>query len=47
MKLERNLPKSRILEIYLNQIFLGHGTYGVQAAAQTYFAKDKQFFKAE
>jgi len=40
VKLEKRLSKSRILEIYLNQIFLGHGTYGVQAAAQTYFGKD-------
>src|SRR6266516_3108266 len=30
----------RILELYLNQIYFGHGAYGVQAATQTYFNKD-------
>lgn len=32
--------KEKILEVYLNHIFLGHGTYGIQAAANTYFGKD-------
>lgn len=31
--------KDKILELYLNQIFLGHGAYGVAAAAQMYFNK--------
>ena len=38
-RLDRNLPKQDILYIYLNQIYLGHGAYGVEAAAQTYFGK--------
>lgn len=38
--LERQYTKEQILEMYLNQIFLGHGVYGVQAAAQLYFGKD-------
>lgn len=41
--IERNLSKEEILYLYLNQIFLGHGAYGVEAAAQNYFnvsAKD-------
>ncbi|MEW6547175.1 MAG: penicillin-binding protein 1A [Bacillota bacterium] len=38
--LEREYTKDQILEMYLNQIFLGHGVYGVQAAAQLYFGKD-------
>jgi penicillin-binding protein 1A len=38
-KIERNLSKNQILYIYLNQIYLGHGAYGVEAAAQTYFGK--------
>lgn len=38
-KIERNLPKDQILELYLNQIFLGQRAYGFAAAAQTYFAK--------
>ncbi len=39
MKLERTLSKDKILELYLNMIYLGHGSYGVAAAAQTYFGK--------
>ena len=39
LRLENALPKSRILEIYLNEIFLGAQAYGVAAAAQAYFNK--------
>jgi penicillin-binding protein 1A len=39
-RIERNLSKQQILYLYLNQIYLGHGAYGVQAAARTYFRKD-------
>lgn len=39
-RIERNLTKEQILYLYLNQIYLGHGSYGVQAAARTYFRKD-------
>lgn len=39
MRLERVLSKKQILTIYLNEIYLGHGAYGVEAAAKTYFAK--------
>jgi penicillin-binding protein 1A len=39
VELERRLSKDQILEIYLNHIFLGHGAYGVEAAAETYFGK--------
>ncbi len=38
-RLDQNLSKSDILYIYLNQIYLGHGAYGIEAAAQTYFGK--------
>lgn len=38
-KLERTLEKDKILELYLNQIFLGRNSFGVTAAAQTYFNK--------
>jgi penicillin-binding protein 1A len=38
-ELERRYTKDRILEMYLNQIYFGHGAYGVEAAARTYFAK--------
>ncbi|RJO67970.1 MAG: PBP1A family penicillin-binding protein [Myxococcales bacterium] len=37
---EANLTKQEILWLYLNQIYLGHGAYGVQQAALTYFGKD-------
>jgi penicillin-binding protein 1A len=38
-RLEESLPKEKILELYLNEIFLGQNSYGVTAAAQTYFNK--------
>ena len=37
---EAKLGKLDILFLYLNQIYLGHGAYGVQAAARNYFRKD-------
>jgi penicillin-binding protein 1A len=39
-KLEKRIPKQKILEIYLNHLFLGNGSYGVGSAAKRYFAKD-------
>src|SRR5437870_3718857 len=39
LELERRYSKDRILEMYLNQIYFGHGAYGVEAAARTYFGK--------
>ena len=39
LRIEQNLSKDRILELYLNEIYLGQGAYGVAAAAQTYFNK--------
>ena len=38
-RIERALPKDRILELYLNEIYLGYGSYGVAAAALNYFNK--------
>jgi len=38
-QLESRFPKERILELYLNQIPLGAGAYGVESAAQRYFGK--------
>ncbi|MBD0270670.1 MAG: PBP1A family penicillin-binding protein [Acetobacteraceae bacterium] len=38
-RIEQALSKDRILEIYLNEIYLGSQAYGVAAAAQTYFNK--------
>lgn len=39
VRMESRLGKDMILEIYLNKIFLGHGAYGVGAAASRYFDK--------
>lgn len=38
-KIERSLNKKRILEIYINQIYLGERSYGFSAAAEVYFSK--------
>ena len=38
-RIEKHLSKEQILFLYLNQIYLGHGAYGVEAAAQNYFGK--------
>ena len=39
VRLEGTLSKDKILELYLNEIFLGQNSYGVTAAAQTYYNK--------
>jgi penicillin-binding protein 1A len=39
-EIERKLSKNQILELYLNQIYLGKRAYGFAAASQTYFGKD-------
>src|SRR5438034_6518842 len=39
LELERRYSKNRILELYLNQIYFGHGAFGVEAAARTFFGK--------
>jgi penicillin-binding protein 1A len=39
-RLEQTLSKEQILELYLNQIYFGHGRYGVQEASRFYFGKD-------
>jgi penicillin-binding protein 1A len=40
VKLERTSSKEEILEGYLNTVYFGHGAYGIQAAARTYFDRD-------
>lgn len=46
--IERLYSKDKILELYLNQIYLGNGAYGIEAAAQRYFGKSlKQLNVAE
>jgi len=39
IQFEKNFSKKHILFLYLNQIYLGHGAYGVEAASRTYFNK--------
>ncbi len=39
LKIERELSKQEILELYINKIFLGHRAYGFAAAAQVYYGK--------
>ncbi len=38
-ELERRYSKEKILEMYLNAVYFGHGAYGVEAAARTFFSK--------
>ena len=37
LQIERELDKNRILELYLNKIYLGNRAYGIAAAAQVYY----------
>jgi 1A family penicillin-binding protein len=39
IQIERHYSKDEILDLYLNQVYLGSGAYGVEAAAHTYFGK--------
>ena len=40
INLEQRYSKQKLLEMYLNQIYFGHGAYGIQAASKLYFNKD-------
>ncbi len=40
LKIEKKYSKNKILELYLNKIFLGHRAYGIAAASSTYYGKD-------
>lgn len=46
-RMEKAIPKDKILELYLNDIFLGQRAYGVAAAALTYFGKDLETLNIE
>ena len=39
LQIEKRYPKDRILEMYCNQFYLGHGVYGVETAANLFFGK--------
>ncbi|GAB4388745.1 MAG: PBP1A family penicillin-binding protein [Thermodesulfovibrionales bacterium] len=38
-RIEKNLSKSEIMELYLNRVYFGHGAYGAEMASRTYFGK--------
>lgn len=43
--IEKKYSKSQILELYLNQIYWGHNSYGIEAASETYFGKSASQLK--
>ncbi|MFZ4451871.1 transglycosylase domain-containing protein [Salibacterium aidingense] len=47
MGLERKFSKEKILEYYMNQVYFGHGAYGIQSAAQLYFNKNAAALSAD
>ncbi len=47
IRIERAYSKEKILELYLNEIFLGMNSYGVAAAGLNYFGKELQFLEIE
>ena len=47
LRMESSLSKQDILYIYLNQIYLGHGAYGVEMASRTYFRKSTKELSLE
>lgn len=44
-KIDKYLTKDEILNLYLNQIYLGHGTYGIESASLGYFGKNSKDLK--
>ena len=42
-KIDTYLTKEEILHLYLNHIYLGHGTYGIEAASEAYFGKSARY----
>ncbi len=42
LRIEQELSKEEILELYINKIYLGHRSYGIQAAANVYYGKNIQ-----
>ena len=43
IRLERQFTKDQILELYLNEVYFGHGVYGIAAASEYYFAKKPEW----
>ncbi len=46
-KIEKQYSKQQILTLYCNQVYMGHGAYGVAAAADTYFGKELKALSLE
>ena len=46
-RIEQQFTKEQILELYLNEVFLGRNAYGIEAAAQSWFGKPAAELKAE
>jgi monofunctional biosynthetic peptidoglycan transglycosylase len=46
-RMEKTLPKNRILELYLNSAEWGNGVFGIQAASHYYFNKDAEYLTAK
>jgi len=42
-KIDKYLTKDEIMNLYLNHIYLGHGTYGIEAASEGYFGKSAKY----
>ena len=45
IKIEKNLSKKEILELYMNKVYFGHGAYGVEMASMIYFGKSVKDIK--
>ena len=47
IQIERTYTKDEILEMYLNTVHFGHGTYGVEAATKRFFGKESKFLSVD
>ncbi len=47
IQIERTYTKEEILEMYLNTVHFGHGTYGVEAATKRFFGKESRFLDVD
>ena len=47
IQIERTYTKDEILEMYLNTVHFGHGTYGVEAATKRFFGKESKFLSID
>ncbi len=47
LNIEQTYTKSEIMELYLNSVYFGHGTYGVEAASKHYFGKNVSQLKLD